>query len=73
MEDILLQRIFDKLDIMDTKISDLCNRITRQEEYHKVQQEFRDNTYSKSKWGWERIFSIVASIGMIIAIYISVQ
>jgi hypothetical protein len=73
MEDILLQRIFDKLDVMDTKISDLCNRITRQEEYHKVQQEFRDSNISKSKWGWERIFSIIASVGMVIAIYISIQ
>lgn len=73
MEDILLQRIFDKLDIMDTKISDLCNRITRQEEYHKVQQEFRNDTTTKNQWGWERIFGIMASIGMIIAIYISVR
>jgi hypothetical protein len=72
MEDILLQRIFDKLDVMDTKISDLCNRITKQEEYHKVQQEFRHNTSNKNKWGWERTFSIIACIGMIIAIYISV-
>jgi hypothetical protein len=73
MEDILLQRIFDKLDVMDIKISDLCNRITRQEEYHKVQQEFRNSNTTKNKWGWERIFSIIASIGMVIAIYISVQ
>jgi len=73
MEDILLQRIFDKLDVMDIKISDLCNRITRQEEYHKVQQEFRNSNTIKSKWGWERVFSILASIGMVIAIYISIQ
>lgn len=73
MEDILLQRIFDKLDVMDIKISDLCNRITRQEEYHKVQQEFRDNVTTKNQWGWERLFGIMASIGMVIAIYISVQ
>ena len=72
MEDMLLQRIFDKLDVMDIKISDLCNRITKQEEYHKVQQEFRHNTSNKNKWGWERIFSIIASVGMIIAIYISI-
>ena len=48
MEDMLLQRIFDKLDVMDTKISDLCNRITRQEEYHKVQQEFRDSNITRA-------------------------
>tara|TARA_R110000822_G_scaffold281674_1_gene403352 strand:- start:458 stop:679 length:222 start_codon:yes stop_codon:yes gene_type:complete len=72
MEDMLLQRIFDKLDVMDIKISDLCNRITKQEEYHKVQQEFRHNTSNKNKWGWNRFFGIAATIGMVVVILLSV-
>ena len=38
MDEILLQRIFDKLDSMDAKISDLCNRMTKSEVYHEDNQ-----------------------------------
>ena len=67
MDDIVLQRIFTKLDNIDIKVSDLCDRVGRIEQYHDDQ----DSHKTRKKWGWERFFSITASIGMVVAIYIS--
>ena len=65
MDEILLQRIFDKLDSMDAKISDLCNRMTKSEVYHEAQSDFRSNEEDNNKWGWEKLFG---SVGVMIAI-----
>jgi|TARA_R110000796_G_C14236766_1_gene396715 hypothetical protein len=68
MDDMVLQRIFTKLDNIETKVSDLCIRVANIEQYHEIQ----DKRVDDNKWGWNRFFGIAATIGMVVVILLSV-
>jgi hypothetical protein len=65
------KRILDRLDLLDTKIQDICNRVGSIEQYHK-DQDSRDNDNTAARqWGWERFFGIAATMGLIVTISFS--
>ncbi len=63
--DIVLQRILERLDKMDVKLNDLCNRMTTSEVEHKTHKDFTESKLSGNQWSWNKLFG---SVGIIIAI-----
>lgn len=64
---MVLQRIFTKLDNIETKVSDLCIRVANIEQYHELQDKRDDD----NKWGWERFFGIAATMGLIVTLILT--
>lgn len=61
-------RILDRLDKLDEKIQDICNRVGRIEQYHNDQ----DSHKGDRQWSWNKFFGIAGVMGMTVAVILSI-
>lgn len=64
-DDLLINRLFDKLDGIDTKIDDLCDRMTKQETKYDIHI---DGEREKSEKKEKRFYMILGLVGGIVSI-----
>lgn len=64
-DDTIMNRLFDKLDHIDSKIDDLCNRMTKQETKYDLHIEEGQRKSQKK----ERVFyAVLAFIGTVVSL-----
>lgn len=70
---LVISRMFEKMDDMSKKIDDLCNRITRMEAavstHFKEVDEGKNKKKIKSEWKEKKFYIIIAVMGTLFAAY----
>jgi len=64
-------RILDRLDKLQEKCDDICNRVAKIESETATYKELKESKLNANQWGWEKGLGITGMLGMVIAIVIS--